>query len=629
DNLTASGAFRATAILPAAAPGVATAASGAGTVVDSAFIGRGVEAYAGLSVVVRTGANAGTSRQIASFDTLTGTFTLTAPFGSAFTGGEGFDIRFDLDPTVSRGGKAGAATAASGGGSLVAASTIGGGTDAYRFLELRATSGANAGTSRQITAFDSATGTFTFGTAFGAAFAAGDTWEIHAAATQMADLRGGLGIAAGAVKISDGVGGPSVTVDLSGVRDIGDLLDTLNREFAASLPALSAGLNAAGNGLEIVHGGAGTIVVEEVGGGTTAAQLGIATGPLGVAVTLTGGDLDPVLTRGTQLAQLRGGLGLDPAGLSITNGPLAATLSLTGVTRIEDLANRIAGAGVHAAAEIAADGRSLDLRQLLSGAELRVANAGGATASTLGWLHTLHRSATASLNAGAGLRTVPGADLRITTKTGATFDVDLDGATSVSGILDRINTAPGNAGLGSPILARIDELTGALVLDDRGADGGSAVSVVSTAGSFAAEGLGIASSVPNPPGVDPVLTLAGTALAPAGLADESPFTALLALQAALLSGDSDRIAAAGDRVLASRDTVLAGRADAGARSRRLELMQNRLEQDTETFRELLSNTEDIDFAEAATRLTQQQTVLQASLASAARILQTSLFEFLA
>ncbi|KAF0241776.1 MAG: flagellin domain-containing [Planctomycetota bacterium] len=629
DNVAATRALGATALLDAQATGSATAATGAATLTDSSFVGHGTDAYAGYDLVVRTGPNAGLARRITAFSSATGTFTFASAFPSVFAGGEGFDIRMDFDPTMTRGGKAGAATAASGPGTLVSSALTGDGDNAYNSLELRVLTGANAGAVRQVTDFDSATGTLTFGTPFGAAFAAGDTFEIRAAATQLGQLRGGLGVNLGSLRVQDGVGGPSVVVDLSGAKDIGDVLDAFNIAFGTAALPVAAGLNAAGNGLELTHTAAGTIVVSEEGGGNTAAQLGILTAPAGSPLVVTGTDLDPTLSQGTQLAQFRGGLGLDKTGLAISNGQLGGTVSLAGAFTVEDFSNLVRGAGVQASLEIAPDGRSLSLRQLLSGGDLRVTNTGGGeTASTLGWLDSLRRKDTAQLNAGSGVLTSAGPDLRFTTKTGATFDVDLDGATTIAAVVDRINTAAGNVALGSPILAYTDEATGALFIDDRGPDGGSNFSVDGVDGSFAAEMLGIETTVVNPVGIDPVLTLAGDPLNATGLRDASVFTALLDLRNALTSNDTQRIAAAADRLSAARNTVLNGRAEAGARARRLELTKNRLEDETLTFQVLLSQTEDLDFADAAVRLTQEQTVLQASLASAAKILQTTLFDFI-
>ncbi|MCE9584867.1 MAG: hypothetical protein K8T20_20445 [Planctomycetes bacterium] len=629
DNVPATRALGATALLEAQATGSATAATGAGTLTDSSFVGNGTDAYTGFDLVVRTGPNAGLSRRITAFSSATGTFTFASAFPTAFSGGEGYDLRVDLDPTVTRGGKAGATTAASGGGTLVSGALVGDGDNAYNSLEVLVKTGANAGTVRQVTDFDSATGTLTFATPFGAAFAAGDTYEIRAAATQLGQLRGGQGVSLGSLRVQDGVGGPSVVVDLSGAKDIGDILDTLNNAFVASLPTIKAGLNAAGNGLELTHLAAGTIVVSEDGGGTTAAQLGILTAAAGVPAVLTGSDLDPTLSTGTQLAQLRGGLGLDKAGLAISNGTLGAAVSLASAFTIEDMQNLVKGAGVQAAVEIAPDGRSMSLRQLLSGGDLRVTNSGGETASTLGWLDSLRRKSVAQLNVGAGVQTSAGPDLRVTTKTGATFDVDLDGASTMAAIVDRINTAAGNVSLGAPVIAYTDETTGALVLDDRGADGGFNFSVTALGGSQAADMLGISKTVANPAGIDPVLTLTGDPLRATGLRDNSVFSALIELRDALISNDGQRIAAAADKIAAARTTVLDGRAEAGASARRLELTKNRLEDESTTFQGLLSETEDVDFVDAATRLTQEQTVLQASLQAAAKILGTTLFDYLA
>ncbi|MBQ7679698.1 MAG: hypothetical protein IJT34_07595, partial [Butyrivibrio sp.] len=66
----------------------------------------------------------------------------------------------------------------------------------------------------------------------------------------------------------------------------------------------------------------------------------------------------------------------------------------------------------------------------------------------------------------------------------------------------------------------------------------------------------------------------------------------------------------------------------GTRSRRLELIQTRLQNQQTTFKVLQSNNEDADIAETATGLTTAQTTYQASLIATGKISQTSLMDYI-
>ena len=76
------------------------------------------------------------------------------------------------------------------------------------------------------------------------------------------------------------------------------------------------------------------------------------------------------------------------------------------------------------------------------------------------------------------------------------------------------------------------------------------------------------------------------------------------------------------------DNLLRVRADIGARMNRLEFTRNRLESDYINFTELMSTNEDVDMAETIMNLKNEENVYRASLAGGARIIQTSLVDFL-
>lgn len=76
------------------------------------------------------------------------------------------------------------------------------------------------------------------------------------------------------------------------------------------------------------------------------------------------------------------------------------------------------------------------------------------------------------------------------------------------------------------------------------------------------------------------------------------------------------------------NNVLRIRADAGARTNRLELSSNRLDSDTTNFTKLMSENEDVDMAETIINLQNEENVYKASLAGGAKIIQPSLVDFL-
>jgi flagellar hook-associated protein 3 FlgL len=83
-----------------------------------------------------------------------------------------------------------------------------------------------------------------------------------------------------------------------------------------------------------------------------------------------------------------------------------------------------------------------------------------------------------------------------------------------------------------------------------------------------------------------------------------------------------------DTIDSSVDHILATLAEVGAKTRQLESTKDNFEDLRLNVTELLSNLEDTDLAEAVTELSLQETAYQASLASAARLLETSLLDFL-
>ena len=78
----------------------------------------------------------------------------------------------------------------------------------------------------------------------------------------------------------------------------------------------------------------------------------------------------------------------------------------------------------------------------------------------------------------------------------------------------------------------------------------------------------------------------------------------------------------------SQNHILAKVAEIGGRTRRLDLLSARYEQDYINYTQMMSDAEDVEFDEAAMNYATAQTVYQAALSAGARTIQMSLMDFL-
>lgn len=116
--------------------------------------------------------------------------------------------------------------------------------------------------------------------------------------TRLADLRGGLGLTLGTIKISNG--STTSTVDLGSAETLGDVAALIRADSGT----LALDVEITHTGLKIVGAPGDLLTIRDVGTGTTAQQLGIlATTPTN---TIVGDDLDPVLRLTTRLDDVLG-----------------------------------------------------------------------------------------------------------------------------------------------------------------------------------------------------------------------------------------------------------------------------------------------------------------------------------
>jgi len=97
---------------------------------------------------------------------------------------------------------------------------------------------------------------------------------------------------------------------------------------------------------------------------------------------------------------------------------------------------------------------------------------------------------------------------------------------------------------------------------------------------------------------------------------------------ALSKGDNEKVGDQADKLNNRLDKMLSAHAEVGARSNRVELMHDRLDNLRINLEDLQSKVEDVDYAEAIMQYKIEESVYQASLSVGARILTPSLLDYL-
>ena len=130
-----------------------------------------------------------------------------------------------------------------------------------------------------------------------------DVNPIISTQTRLSDLRGGEGISDGSFTISDGAS--TKTIDISSAETVGDLINLIESNPPTGRTITARVTN---NGLSIAidTAGGGNLTIAEIGGGTTAAELGIIDADGNGTAPIVGEDLDPILRLGTSLSDILG-----------------------------------------------------------------------------------------------------------------------------------------------------------------------------------------------------------------------------------------------------------------------------------------------------------------------------------
>jgi flagellar hook-associated protein 3 FlgL len=438
--------------------------------------------------------------------------------------------------------------------------------------------------------------------------------------TQITDLNGATnqGVSLGSIQISNGT--TSATVDLSGADTINDVIEKIN---AAAVGGVTASIGSNGN-LVLNASATDNITVTDVGGGTTAEDLGISQPTAaGAGVAVTGASVGPKLTDLTPLSDLANGNGIDLAsGIVITNGAQSATVQFSspplrqGAT-VEDMLNAINSSGTNVRAELNSSGTGIDIFNELQGTNMTIGENGGATAADLGVRSFNPSTPLADLNGGTGVQaSTTGPDFQVTDSNGVSFQVSVSADTTVQDVINTINADATAAGA-QVTAAFATTGNGITLTDSAGGTGTLALSPLNS--SSAASELGLSGTATN--GV-----ITGTDVNP--ITANGIFGDLQKLSTALKANNQTGITAAATALAADAKQVTSVQGANGAMLQELQNRQTQITAQNTATQSLLSNVQDINYAQVISQFETLQTSLQAGLESASKTLQLSLLNFL-
>lgn len=321
---------------------------------------------------------------------------------------------------------------------------------------------------------------------------------------QLDQLNGGAGVARGSLKITDRAGS-SQTIDLRFAQTAQDVVDAINSNDTLKVVASLEGdrFVLTDHSLNVVS----DLKVEEVSGGSTAADLGLAL--ISTSDSTANGTSVLKLTSQTALRSLRDGIGLDIASeesLRITlkdQSSIDVKINLdaqsASVGQLLDQFNKNADGKF--LARIGSDGKSFEIEDLTSGdGEFSVTSQVGSLATQLGLdsqaangqvsgrrlLAGLGDVLLSSLRGGQGVSEL--GQISISNRAGDTTSVDLSQAATLDEVISAINSS--DAG----VKAQLNRTkTGIEIVDVTGSTTQDLV-IVDTGSTNTATELGIAQS---------------------------------------------------------------------------------------------------------------------------------------
>jgi flagellin-like hook-associated protein FlgL len=474
---------------------------------------------------------------------------------------------------------------------------------------------------------------------------------------RLAELRGGrgMGVSPGVIEFSFS-GGPTGTIDLRHADTLGNVRDAV--EAAIRAYESEHGLTVLGN--EGVRIGQSALIIDvQTGpqgepdpeltfadplGGSTAQDLGLAGGLAPASFSggpVQGSDLRPMLTWRTRVDEIDG---LPLGELKITNAGQSRVVDLSQAQTYGDIRDLIKAAGLGVRLEIDESGQRLNLvNEVAAGraGAMSVEEVPGsdATATRLGIRSYSGQTPISAFNFGKGVQVLSGGadpdsglpnpdldvDFRITLGDGRTIDVDLrpQDITTVAAVIARINEQAQDQGINVPgqFEAALSDGSNGIMLVQADQTGGP-LQVQRRNGSPAAEQLGLAGGTHLGDGNVLVAEDRARVRVPGVFSD------LLDLSRSLRENDTFGITFAGEMLETTVEEVAQVRGLVGGYARRVEQTARREEDRMLIDTRVRSELRDLDYTEAAVRLSMLQTQLQAGLQMIAASASRSLLDFL-
>lgn len=422
-----------------------------------------------------------------------------------------------------------------------------------------------------------------------------------------------------------------VEVDLTGANTIQDVLNGINgtgkftaiwdsaaNSFVVTDPTAVGGnygltieeRSNAGRDLGFVEG-----TSNQVPGTITGAPIHVASLP-----TMTGSvDLNPMVTPETELQSLNSSRSSNPGVnlgyIRITDkAGRFASVDLRGCQTVDDVLDRINNPenGIYVEARINPNSNGIEIIDKNHGAtgKLEVIDIDSTSASDLGISGRTvdHNLVGKDLDPALTMSTAISSLRDGSVPTGKVYvqsgsysgEIDLSGARTVGDIIDKLSNTDSNFNL----QAWISDDGKRLNLTNTAGEAYIKVRDVGSSGKGSASALGLG----NTPSV---------------------FTSLMDLRDNLLRSDAKAISEVSiAKIDEDLKRVLNLHAEVGSKTNRVDASREKQENITLNLKKMLSSVENIDMAEAIVRMTELETAYQAALQVGAKVLQTTLMDFL-
>jgi flagellar hook-associated protein 3 len=424
-----------------------------------------------------------------------------------------------------------------------------------------------------------------------------------------------------------------VDVDLTGAATIGDVVNAINNTGKFSATWDTTANRFVVSDPNAVNGNFGITIEETSNPGrdlgliqntSNHTQTTLTGAPITVKAlpTLTGSlDMNPAVTRETELKALNSGRtfnsGVNLGFIRITDkaGHFKA-IDLRGSTTIGDVLDKIndPANGLYIEARINADQNGLEIIDKNHGAtgKMEIIDIDSTSAFDLGIVGQTvdHNWIGKDIDPGM-TATTPISALRVNdggVVTGKVYvqsgefsgEIDLTGVKTVGEMIDKFSNTDANFNIQAWI-----------------SDDGKRINLTNTKGEPYIKVRDLAEGNPN------VASSFGLGNSP------SVFTTLMDLRDNLLRNDAKAISEESLKFIdEDLNRILKLHAEVGTKSNRVTATKEKQENITLNLKKMLSSVEDIDMAEAIVRMTELETAYQAALQTGARVMQTTLMEFL-